>query len=38
VTCGASQPAPVKLVTVVVRKSGGGTWTREQSEFDSLSG
>lgn len=38
VTCGASQPAPMKLVTVVVRKSSGGDWVRESSDFDPLSG
>lgn len=38
VTCGAGQPAPMKLVTVVVRKSSGGTWVREASDFDALSG
>lgn len=38
VTCGTGQPAPVKFVTVVVRKSSGGTWAREQSDFDYLTG
>jgi len=38
VTCGSGQPAPMKLVTVVVRKSSGGTWVRESSDFDALSG
>jgi type II secretory pathway pseudopilin PulG len=37
-TCGANQPNPVKLVTVVVRKSGGGTWAREESTFTGLTG
>jgi prepilin-type N-terminal cleavage/methylation domain-containing protein len=37
-TCGSGQPIPVKLVTVVVRKSSGGTWTREQSTFTALTG
>lgn len=38
-TCGSGQPAPVKLVTVVVRKSGAsGDWVREQSAFDDLTG
>lgn len=37
VTCGSGQPAPMKLVTVVVRKSSGGTWVREASDFDALS-
>jgi hypothetical protein len=38
VTCGSGQPAPMKLITVVVRKSSGGTWVRESSDFDALSG
>lgn len=38
VTCGSGQPNPDKLVTVVVRKAGGGTWVREQSDFSSLTG
>jgi type II secretory pathway pseudopilin PulG len=38
VTCGSGQPIPLKLVTVVVRKSSGGTWVREASDFDALSG
>jgi prepilin-type N-terminal cleavage/methylation domain-containing protein len=38
VTCGAGQPAPMKLVTVVVRNSSGGDWVRESSDFDALSG
>lgn len=38
VTCGTGQPAPMKLVTVVVRKSSGGTWVREASDFDPLNG
>jgi Tfp pilus assembly protein PilV len=38
VTCGAGQPAPQKLVTVVVRRSSGGTWIREESDFDALGG
>jgi prepilin-type N-terminal cleavage/methylation domain-containing protein len=44
-TCGTSQPAPLKLVTVVVRSTGGaGTGSpgtiseREQSAFTSLTG
>jgi len=36
-TC-SSQPSPVKLVTVVVRKTSGGDWVREQSTFTSLTG
>jgi type II secretory pathway pseudopilin PulG len=36
--CGAGNPSPVKLVTVVVRKTGGGDWLREQSTFSSLTG
>jgi Tfp pilus assembly protein PilV len=36
-TCGAAEPAPVKLVTIVVRASAGTTvWAREQSTFNSL--
>jgi len=38
VTCGAGFAAPMKLVTIVVRKSSGGTWVREASDFDPLSG
>jgi prepilin-type N-terminal cleavage/methylation domain-containing protein len=38
VTCGVGQPAPMKLVTVVVRKSSGGTWVSEASDFAALSG
>ena len=38
VTCGSGQPSPVKLVTVVVRKTSGGTWVREESTFTSLTG
>lgn len=38
VTCGTGNPAPLKLVTVVVRRSSGGTWVREASDFDALSG
>jgi Tfp pilus assembly protein PilV len=37
-TCGSGQPLPVKLVTVVVRKSTGGTWVREQSIFSAEAG
>ena len=37
-TCGSGQPLPVKLVTVVVRKSAGGTWVREQSTFTAEAG
>lgn len=37
-TCGSGQPAPVKLVTVVVRKSTSGDWVREQSIFSSEAG
>jgi prepilin-type N-terminal cleavage/methylation domain-containing protein len=37
VSCSTGQN-PVKVVTVVVRKSGGGTWVREQSAFTSLTG
>jgi prepilin-type N-terminal cleavage/methylation domain-containing protein len=36
-SCSSGQN-PVKVVTVVVRKSGGGTWLREQSAFTSLTG
>ena len=38
VTCGATSPNPVKQVTVVVRKTSGATWVREQSTFTSLLG
>jgi Tfp pilus assembly protein PilE len=37
-TCGSGQPAPVKLVTVVVRKSTSGNWVREQSIFSTEAG
>lgn len=37
-TCGSGQPLPVKLVTVVVRKSTGGNWVREQSTFTAEAG
>jgi Tfp pilus assembly protein PilV len=37
-TCGSGQPLPVKLVTVVVRKSTGGSWVREQSTFTAEAG
>ena len=37
-TCGSTQPLPVKLVTVVVRRGTSGTWLREQSTFSSLTG
>jgi prepilin-type N-terminal cleavage/methylation domain-containing protein len=36
-SCSSGQN-PVKVVTVVVRKSSGGTWVREQSAFTSLTG
>jgi Tfp pilus assembly protein PilV len=36
--CGAGNPSPVKLVTVVVRKTSGGDWVREESTFTSLTG
>jgi prepilin-type N-terminal cleavage/methylation domain-containing protein len=32
-SCGSGNPIPEKLVTVVVRRSGGGDWVREQSTF-----
>jgi type IV pilus modification protein PilV len=38
VTCGATATIPVKLITVVVRKSTGGSWVREQSTFTSATG
>ncbi len=37
-TCGSGQPLPVKLVTVVVRKSTSGDWVREQSTFSAEAG
>lgn len=37
-TCGSGQPLAVKLVTVVVRKSTGGDWVREQSTFSAEAG
>jgi len=37
-SCGSGNPIPEKLVTVVVRKSGGGEWVREQSTFTSATG
>jgi Tfp pilus assembly protein PilV len=37
-SCGTNQPLPVKLVTVVVRKSSGGAWVREQSTFTAEAG
>ena len=38
-SCGSGNPSPVKLVTVVVRKSSiAGDWVREQSAFTSLTG
>jgi Tfp pilus assembly protein PilE len=37
-SCGSGQPLAVKLVTVVVRKSTGGTWVREQSTFTAEAG
>jgi prepilin-type N-terminal cleavage/methylation domain-containing protein len=37
-SCGAGNPIPVKLVTVVVRKSSGGDWAREQSTFTLATG
>jgi Tfp pilus assembly protein PilV len=37
-SCGAGNPIPEKLVTVVVRKSSGGEWVREQSTFSSATG
>jgi len=37
VSCSSGQN-PVKLVTVVVRRSTGGDWVREQSNFNSLVG
>lgn len=37
--CGATDPAPVKLVTVVVRDSASAKeWAREQSTFNELTG
>jgi type II secretory pathway pseudopilin PulG len=35
VSCSSGQ-TPIKLVTVVVRRAGGGDWVREQSTFTSL--
>jgi Tfp pilus assembly protein PilE len=35
VSCSSGQ-TPIKLVTVVVRKTSGGDWIREQSAFTSL--
>jgi type II secretory pathway pseudopilin PulG len=35
VSCSSGQ-TPIKLVTVVVRRTGGGDWVREQSTFTSL--
>lgn len=37
-SCGTGEPAPDKLVTVVVRRSTGGIWVREQSAFSSPTG
>lgn len=37
VSCSSGQ-APVRVVTVVVRKTSGGVWAREQSSFTSLTG
>jgi Tfp pilus assembly protein PilE len=37
-SCGSGQPLAVKLVTVVVRKSTGGSWVREQSTFTAEAG
>jgi Tfp pilus assembly protein PilV len=37
-SCGAGNPIPQKLVTVVVRRSGRGDWVREQSTFTSATG
>lgn len=36
-SCSSGQN-PLKVVTVVVRKTNGGTWVREQSAFTSLTG
>jgi Tfp pilus assembly protein PilV len=37
-SCGSGNPIPEKLITVVVRKSGGGDWVREQSTFTLATG
>ena len=37
-TCGNGQPSPVKLVSVVVRNTNGGSTVREQSTFSSVTG
>jgi prepilin-type N-terminal cleavage/methylation domain-containing protein len=38
-SCGSGNPIPVKLITVVVRKSSGtGDWVREQSTFTLATG
>jgi type IV pilus modification protein PilV len=37
-TCGTNQPLPVKLVSVVVRNTNGGSAVREQSSFTWVTG
>ena len=37
-TCGSGQPLPVKLVSVVVRNTNGGSTVREQSTFTWVTG
>lgn len=37
-TCGTGEPLPVKLVTVVVRNTNGGSAVREQSTFTWVTG
>lgn len=37
-TCGSGEPLPVKLVSVVVRNTNGGSTVREQSTFTSVTG
>ena len=37
-TCGSGEPLPVKLVSVVVRNTNGGSTVREQSTFTAVTG
>ena len=37
-TCGTGEPLPVKLVSVVVRNTNGGSTVREQSSYTSVTG
>jgi len=37
-TCGSGEPLPVKLVSVVVRNTNGGSTVREQSSFTWVTG